>query len=134
MGDFGLAIQQRQELPFLRAGTLDYMSPEVRLASVQHKVWSSSPSTLPRCCATGGRGAGPVGIMLSLGTRPARCCHHQQHAMYLALLQVLRNPVSEELDECSNLTAAELRRHGFEPYNQQVGGCVGAASGQGVTQ
>jgi serine/threonine protein kinase len=29
LGDFGLAIQQREELPFLRAGTLDYMAPEV---------------------------------------------------------------------------------------------------------
>lgn len=36
--------------------------------------------------------------------------------------QVLRNPVSEELDESSSLTAAELRRRGFEPYNQQVSG------------
>lgn len=33
MGDFGLAIQQQQELPFLRAGTLDYMSPEVSEAA-----------------------------------------------------------------------------------------------------
>lgn len=29
LGDFGLAIQQQQELPFLKAGTLDYMAPEV---------------------------------------------------------------------------------------------------------
>ena len=35
--------------------------------------------------------------------------------------KVLRNPVSEELDESSSLTATELRRRGFEPYNQQVG-------------
>lgn len=34
---------------------------------------------------------------------------------------MLRNPVSEELDESSSLTATELRRRGFEPYNQQVG-------------
>lgn len=33
VGDFGLAIQQQQELPFLRAGTLDYMSPEVSEAA-----------------------------------------------------------------------------------------------------
>lgn len=37
--------------------------------------------------------------------------------------QVLRNPVSEELDESSTHTATELRRRGFEPYNQQVKGC-----------
>ncbi|PSC71399.1 prostaglandin E synthase 2-like [Micractinium conductrix] len=29
LGDFGLAIQQQHEPPFLRAGTLDYMAPEV---------------------------------------------------------------------------------------------------------
>ena len=29
LGDFGLAIKQDKELPFLRAGTLDYMAPEV---------------------------------------------------------------------------------------------------------
>lgn len=29
LGDFGLAIQQQRELPFLKAGTLDYMAPEV---------------------------------------------------------------------------------------------------------
>ncbi|KAL4420808.1 hypothetical protein ABPG75_010464 [Micractinium tetrahymenae] len=29
LGDFGLAIQQQSELPFLKAGTLDYMAPEV---------------------------------------------------------------------------------------------------------
>lgn len=29
LGDFGLAIKQDEELPFLRAGTLDYMAPEV---------------------------------------------------------------------------------------------------------
>lgn len=31
LGDFGLAIHQGREAPFLRAGTLDYMSPEARL-------------------------------------------------------------------------------------------------------
>ncbi len=34
VGDFGLAIQQQRELPFLRAGTLDYMSPEVICSAV----------------------------------------------------------------------------------------------------
>ncbi|KAI3430683.1 hypothetical protein D9Q98_005272 [Chlorella vulgaris] len=34
LGDFGLAIEQRQELPFLRAGTLDYMAPEVDVWAV----------------------------------------------------------------------------------------------------
>ena len=34
VGDFGLAIQQQRELPFLRAGTLDYMSPEVTCSAV----------------------------------------------------------------------------------------------------
>jgi serine/threonine protein kinase len=29
LGDFGLAIDARQELPFARSGTLDYMAPEV---------------------------------------------------------------------------------------------------------
>ena len=29
LGDFGLAIQQGEEIPFLRAGTLDFMAPEV---------------------------------------------------------------------------------------------------------
>jgi len=31
VGDFGLAIQAREELPFSRSGTLDYMAPEVLL-------------------------------------------------------------------------------------------------------
>jgi serine/threonine protein kinase len=35
LGDFGLAIQQSGELPFLRAGTLDYMAPEVGAGAVQ---------------------------------------------------------------------------------------------------
>lgn len=29
LADFGLSIDQREEIPFLRAGTLDYMAPEV---------------------------------------------------------------------------------------------------------
>jgi serine/threonine protein kinase len=30
LGDFGLAIKIDEELPFMRSGTLDYMSPEVQ--------------------------------------------------------------------------------------------------------
>jgi len=30
LGDFGLAIDSRQERPVTRVGTLDYMGPEVR--------------------------------------------------------------------------------------------------------
>ncbi len=30
LGDFGLAINFQEEMPFSRSGTLDYMAPEVR--------------------------------------------------------------------------------------------------------
>lgn len=34
--------------------------------------------------------------------------------------QVLRNPLSDSLDEASDHTAEKLRRLGFEPYSQEV--------------
>ena len=74
LGDFGLAIDARQELPFARSGTLDYMAPEVACCSVAaccavlccacdvgavtsppnlpHCPTPHTKKQKPRCCAT----------------------------------------------------------------------------------
>ncbi|GAB4819998.1 hypothetical protein N2152v2_007044 [Parachlorella kessleri] len=45
LGDFGLAIKQDEEVPFLRAGTLDYMAPEVLTNRVVDDITESPAIT-----------------------------------------------------------------------------------------
>ncbi|KAK2077797.1 hypothetical protein QBZ16_004645 [Prototheca wickerhamii] len=40
--DFGLAIDQTRELPFLRAGTLDYLAPEIAAAGLDAREGASA--------------------------------------------------------------------------------------------
>ncbi|KDD76043.1 hypothetical protein H632_c382p0, partial [Helicosporidium sp. ATCC 50920] len=45
LGDFGLAICEREELPFLCAGTRDYMAPEVLANHLEGRDWADNCAT-----------------------------------------------------------------------------------------
>ncbi|KAL6769687.1 hypothetical protein ACKKBG_A31995 [Auxenochlorella protothecoides x Auxenochlorella symbiontica] len=55
LADFGLSIDQRKEIPFLRAGTLDYMAPEVvrGRSTASSQLWEGPETSLAELEAAG---------------------------------------------------------------------------------
>ena len=67
LGDFGLAIDSRSELPFSRSGTLDYMAPEVLANPALADVDEGPGVTRAALAARGARPYGPAVDVWAVG-------------------------------------------------------------------